>query len=423
MKEILLVEDKRGMRVMLSTALQEDGWKVTAVSDGESAVRNVRQNAYSAVLTDVCIPGRYNGIDVLKNTPSDTPVIVITAFGTIDIAVDAMKKGAADFISKPFKLDELLEKLSSVSYNYSESMLGQSAVYVDVLKRAERAAPSGMNILILGESGTGKELLSRRIHQCSGRDKGPFVPVNCAAIPENLMESELFGAEKGAYTGATEPRPGRFTVARGGTIFLDEIADLDMSLQGKLLRVLESGTYHSVGGIEELKSDALVVSASNRDLRDMVKRKLFREDLFYRISEFPVALPPLREREGDILLLAKHYLKLYHGTSFTQGALRALSSYSWPGNIRELKNLIRRACVNSSHEPVTEELLEFPQCDHNHHGSLVEQGALAARTRERALIISALKETGGNRKKAAEILGVSYRTLLTKIKDMEIKTG
>ncbi len=418
MKEILLVEDKRGMRVMLSTALLEDGWKVTAVSDGDSAVKHVRKNTYSAVLTDVCIPGKYNGIDVLKNTPSGTPVVVMTAFGTIDMAVDAMKSGAADFISKPFKLDELLEKLSSASYNYSDSMLGQSAVYMESLKRAERAAVSGMNILILGESGTGKELLSRRIHQCSGRENGPFVPVNCAAIPENLMESELFGAEKGAYTGSTEARPGRFSIARGGTIFLDEIADLDMSLQGKLLRVLESGTYHSVGGVKELKSDALVVSASNRDLRSMVERKLFREDLFYRISEFPVELPPLREREGDILLLAHHYLELYHGTSFTQDALLALSGYNWPGNIRELKNIIRRACVNSLQEPVTEQLLEFAA--YKHDGSLVEQGAFAARAREKSLILSALAETGGNRRKAAEILGVSYRTLLTKIKDMEI---
>ncbi len=418
MKKILLVEDKRGMRVMLSTALEEDGWKVTAVSDGDSALKSMRMNTYSAILTDVCIPGRYNGIDVLSNAPSSTPVIVMTAFGTIDMAVDAMKKGAADFISKPFKLDELLEKLSSASFDHSESMLGRSAVYLETVGRAERAATSGMNILILGESGTGKELLARRIHQYGGRASGPFVPVNCAAIPENLMESELFGAEKGAYTGSTEARPGRITIARGGTIFLDEIADLDMSLQGKLLRVLESGTYHSVGGTKELKSDALVIAASNRDLHSMVQRKLFREDLFYRISEFPVQLPPLRERGDDIYLLALHYLEMYRGNSFAESALRAMRNYTWPGNIRELKNLIRRACINSSEETITEEMLEFPE--HKSDGSMVEQAAHAARIKERALISSALAETGGNRRKAAEILGVSYRTLLTKIKDMKI---
>lgn len=419
MKKILLVEDKRGMRIMLSTALEEDGWAVTAVADGDAALKNIRQNSYNAILTDVCIPGRYNGIDVLSNTPSGTPVIVMTAFGTIDMAVDAMKKGAADFISKPFKLDDLLEKLSSASYDHSDSMLGLSAGYLDTVSRAERAAPSGMNILILGESGTGKELLARRIHQCSSGKDGPFVPVNCAAIPENLMESELFGAEKGAYTGSTDARPGRFTIARGGSIFLDEIADLDMSLQGKLLRVLESGTYHAVGGREEITSDALVIAASNRDLRKMVKKKLFREDLFYRISEFPVKLPALRERGDDIKLIAGHYLKLYQGSSFSPGALRALSSYSWPGNIREMKNLIRRACINSNREVITEEMLEFPE--HKVDGSLVEQAAHAARIREKTLISSALAETGGNRRKAAEILEVSYRTLLTKIKDLKIE--
>ncbi len=417
-KKILLVEDKRGMRVMLQTALSEDGWNVTAVSDGASALEQIQQNSFSAVLTDVCLPGRFNGIDVLESVPSTTAVIVMTAFGTIDIAVDAMKKGAADFISKPFKLDDLLEKLSSMTFNNSDFMLGESSVYLDALSRAKRAAPSGMNILILGESGTGKELLARTIHQCSGREQGPFVPVNCAAIPDNLMESELFGAEKGAYTGSTEARPGRFTVARGGTIFLDEIADLDISLQGKLLRVIESGTYHSVGGTEEIQSDALVVSASNRDLRSMVKKKLFREDLFYRISEFPVELPPLRERGSDIQLLAQYYLELYGGGSFSASALQALNSYNWAGNIRELKTLIRRACVNSSDEVITCDMIEFSQ--HKPQGSMVEQAANAARIKEKALIISALSETGGNRKKAAEILGVSYRTLLTKIKEMKI---
>ncbi|MCK5785416.1 MAG: sigma-54-dependent Fis family transcriptional regulator [Candidatus Sabulitectum sp.] len=418
MKEILLVEDKRGMRVMLSTALEEDGWTVTAAPDGDSAVKQILKNRFDAVLTDVCIPGKFNGIDVLEKTPAGTPVIVMTAFGTIDMAVDAMKKGAADFISKPFKLNELLEKLTSISSHHADSMLGQSPAYLETISRAERAAPSGMNILILGESGTGKELLARRIHECSGRAEGPFIPVNCAAIPENLMESELFGAEKGAYTGSTEARPGRFTIANGGTIFLDEIADLDITLQGKLLRVLESGTYHSVGGTEELRSDAMVIAASNRDLKEMVDKKLFREDLFYRISEFPVELPPLRERGGDIQLISRHYLGQYCGNSFTDSALNALVNYEWPGNIRELKNLIRRACVNSGTDEITKEMLEFP--GHIPEGSLVEQAAAAARTRERSLILSALAETAGNRRKAAEILGVSYRTLLTKIKDMKI---
>ncbi len=418
MKTILLVEDKRGMRVMLSTALEEDGWQVTAVSKADDALKHLKTESYSVVLTDVLLPGRYNGIDVLNCTPPGTPVIVMTAFGTIDMAVDAMKKGAADFVSKPFKLDEILEKLSSAASDSSESMLGHSVVYIEAVKRAERAAPSGMNILILGESGTGKELLARRIHQCSGRSTGPFVPVNCAAIPENLMESELFGAEKGAYTGSTDARPGRFTIAGGGTIFLDEIADLEISLQGKLLRVLESGTYHAVGGTEEIKSDALVVAASNRDLRSMVDKGLFRQDLFFRISEFPVSLPPLRDRGDDIVLIARYYLELYNGSTFTDNAIRSLRNYDWPGNIRELKNIIRRACVNSGEKVITEEMLEFS--GKKPDGSLVEQAANAARAREKTLITSALAQSGGNRRKASEILGVSYRTLLTKIKDLQI---
>lgn len=404
---------------MLTTALKEDSWNVTAAADGDSAVEHLLKNRYDAVLTDVCLPGRNNGIDVLKKTPPGTPVVVMTAFGTIDMAVDAMKKGAADFISKPFKLDELLEKLAHISSCHQVSMLGESSSYLQCVSRAERAAPSGMNILILGESGTGKELLARRVHQRSGRADGPFVPVNCAAIPENLMESELFGAEKGAYTGSTEARPGRFTMARGGTIFLDEIADLEITLQGKLLRVLESGTYHSVGGTDELESDAFVVSASNRDLSSMVSKNQFREDLFYRISEFPVNLPPLRERGDDVTLLAKHYLKQYGGKSFTDRALSSLCGYNWPGNIRELKSLIRRACVNTEADVVTEEMLEFPV--KVNESSLVEQGSQAARIREKSLIESALARTGGNRRKASEILGVSYRTLLTKIKDMMIE--
>jgi DNA-binding NtrC family response regulator len=418
-KTILLVEDKRGMRTMLTTALEEDGWSVTAVADGDTAVERLMKRRYDAVLTDVCIPGRNNGIDVLAKTPAGTSVVVMTAFGTIDMAVDAMKRGAVDFISKPFKLDELLEKLVHASSDHQAAMLGESSSYLQCIQRAERAAPSGMNILILGESGTGKELLARRIHQRSGRADGPFIPVNCAAIPENLMESELFGAEKGAYTGSTEARPGRFTMARGGTIFLDEIADLETTLQGKLLRVLESGTYHSVGGTDELKTDAFVVSASNRDLNDMVLKNQFREDLFYRISEFPVKLPALRDRGDDIKLLAMHYLGLYHGKSFTAEALSSLCCYLWPGNIRELKNLIRRACVNSSAEIITAAMLEFPE--HPLESSLVEQGSQAARIRERTLIESALSRTGGNRRKASELLGVSYRTLLTKIKDMKIE--
>ena len=417
MKRILLVEDKRGMRVMLSTALEEDGWLVTAVSNGNTAIELLSNTSFDAILTDVCVPGKYNGIDVLKAS-GNIPVVVMTAFGTIDIAVDAMKKGALDFVSKPFNLDELLKKMDLLTLDKQEVMIGESTSFKDTILRAEKAAPTGMNILILGESGTGKELLARRIHQVSGRADGPFIPVNCAAIPENLMESELFGAEKGAYTGSTEARAGRFTLAKEGTIFLDEIGDLDISLQGKLLRVLESGTYHSVGGVEELFSNAFVVAASNKNLRELVKKNMFREDLYYRISEYPIQLPPLKNRGKDIKLLSDFFLKSFNGNCFTDEALFALNSYSWPGNIRELKTLVRRACINSGGYPITVEMLEFPVTKLG--GSLIEQAAEAARLKEKNLIESALSTTSGNRTKAAELLGVSYRTMLTKIKDLGI---
>ena len=421
MRSILLVEDKRGMRVMLKTALSEEGWAVTAVADGVSALKALKAETFHAILTDVCLPGKYNGLDILKEAPPGIPVLVMTAFGTIDMAVAAMKNGAQDFISKPFELDELLEKLGALCRESGDCMLGMSETFTDIVARAERAAGSGMNVLILGESGTGKELLARRIHRTSSKADGPFIPVNCAAIPENLMESELFGAEKGAYTGSSEARPGRFTMAMGGVIFLDEIGDLDLSLQGKLLRVLESGTYHSVGGKEEISTDALVLSASNRDLMKLTDNGKFREDLYYRISEFPVKLPPLRERGGDIDILAEHFLKIYGGQSFTPAAISLIRDYRWPGNIREMKSVIRRACINSADGSVSAEYLEIGD-DRSAAGSSVlslkEESAAAARVKEKQLITGALERTGGNRTRAAESLGVTYRTLLTKIKEL-----
>ncbi len=360
MKRILLVEDKRGMRSMLTTALTEDGWKVTAAADGGRAMKELEKGRFQALLTDVCLPGEFNGLDVLRAAPPELPALVMTAFGTVDLAVKAMKLGARDFISKPFELNELLEKLSLLCRDTGHCMKGESEVFLECLSRAERASGSGMNVLLYGESGTGKELLARMMHRRSPRAEGPFIPVNCAAIPENLMESELFGAEKGAYTGSDEARPGRFTMAMDGIIFLDEIGDLDLNLQGKLLRVLESGTYHTVGGTEEITTNALVISASNRDLKEMTAGGLFREDLYYRIAEFPVDLPPLRERRGDIEILADHFTAMYGGRSISGEAMSLMRGHSWPGNIRELRNLIRRACINSPDGVITRTLWRYP---------------------------------------------------------------
>ncbi|MEN8208640.1 MAG: sigma-54 dependent transcriptional regulator [Candidatus Fermentibacteria bacterium] len=422
-ERILLIEDKRAMRNMLTTALDEDGWDVTAVSSGMEAFRKIENSVYDILLSDICLPGNIDGMDILRKSREfnhGVPVILMTAFGTVNLAVDAMKEGARDFITKPFDLDELLSLLRRYVHSAGTDIVGSSPSLLSTLKRASRGAETDLNILVLGESGTGKELLARMIHRESACSDGPFVPVNCAAIPADLLESELFGAEKGAYTGADRTRQGRFEHAQGGTIFLDEVGDLDTSLQGKLLRVLQEREYTRVGGSEIFHTNARVISASNRELKEETEAGRFRTDLYFRIGEFPVTLAPLRNRLEDIPELTRHFLSQsgYRDAVLTDSAMIKLKGYKWPGNVRQLRSIVLRAAALADNRIIDAGLLEID--DAEKYEGLLEESARAARIREGEMIRRALNETGGNRKKAAEILKVSYRTLLSRLKELGI---
>lgn len=423
MDRILLVEDKRAMRNMLRTALTEDGWDVEAVSCGEDALKEIEKGGLDLILSDVCLPGETGGMDVLRRSRHQnhwTPVLLMTAFGTIDLAVEAMKEGARDFITKPFDLDELLKMVRRYANSSGTEMVGSSESLNSTIRRASTGAKTDLNILLLGESGTGKELLARMIHNESSCSEGPFVPVNCAAIPSDLLESELFGAEKGAYTGADRTRPGRFEHAASGTIFLDEVGDLHPSLQGKLLRVLQEREFTRVGGNEILHTDARIISASNKDLKSETEAGDFRKDLYFRIGEFPVVIKPLRQRTEDIPELVRHFLDRsgYTDVTVSNEAMSKLMSFQWPGNVRQLRSIVLRAAALADNRTLEAEILEI-ECSSGKKG-LLEESARAARQREAELIRRALADTGGNKKKAADILQVSYRTLLSRIKDLEI---
>lgn len=421
---ILLVEDKRGMREMLTRALSEDGWTVTPASTGRAAVALIRKYGFDIVLSDICLPDNIDGIDILKEVKRHsywTPVILMTAFGSIESAVEAMKLGATDFIKKPFQVDTLLCLLRRYAGVPDNRMIGSSLALKDAIHRAKKGAASGLNILLLGESGTGKELLAGLIHDEYSNESRPFIPVNCAAIPRDLLESELFGAEKGAYTGSDKLRKGKFEQAESGTIFLDEVGDLQPELQGKLLRILQERTFSRVGGTEILHTNARIISASNRNLTKETEEGSFRTDLFFRLSEFPVELPPLRQRVEDIPELVEYFLdqSAYAEMTITKAAFETLKSHNWPGNIRELRSLILRAAALTDTNVIDSDLLEITKGETG--DGLLEEASKAASAREKELIIRALRETGGNRKKASELLKVSYRTLLARIKEFDIE--
>lgn len=413
MRRILLVEDKRGMRTMLRTALEEDGWDVTEAESSANALSALASSTFDAVLTDVCLPGERDGLAVLSGTPPGTPVMLMTAYGTIDMAVEAMKAGARDFITKPFELADLLSRLSALGTGSGHEIIGRDPGLLAVLRRADSAAASDLNVLVTGESGTGKELLVERIHRMSPRCAGPFIPVNCAAIPRDLLESELFGCEKGAYTGAFESRAGRFEMAAGGTIFLDEIGDLDQTLQGKLLRVLSGSAFTRVGGTKQIRSEARIVAASNRDLLSLSREGCFREDLYYRLTEFTIHIPPLRERRDDIPLLAGHFLA--GRGELAPDTMATLMNCSWPGNVRQLRNILLRAAVLAEGNLITRGMLEVPD-EAARDCTMLSESARVSREQELKMIHDALSRCDGNRSKAAKLLGISYRTLLNRLK-------
>lgn len=443
---ILIVDDEKNTRDGLSRALRDD-YAVAAVENGQKALEWLETRQADVVLSDLRMPGM-DGMTLLSRLLTRDPkpvLIMLTAYGNIETAVEAMKRGAYDFLAKPVNLDrlELLLKRALGERELGaenkrlkaklgtkvgfENILGTSPAMEEVFDTIRQAAPSRATVLIQGESGTGKELVARALHQCSPRVDNPFIPVHCAALSPTLLESELFGHEKGAFTGAVERRRGRFEMADGGTLFLDEIGEIDPSLQVKILRVLEERKFERVGGMETLSVDVRLVAATNQDLQARVKEGRFREDLFYRLYVVNLMIPPLREREGDIALLAQHYLTALAEENhkpqvrLTPDALDALTAYAWPGNVRELRNVIERMVVMGSGKKLTVRDLPAslrPEKGRTRSGS---RAGNRMRDTERQLLDEALRRHKGNRTQAALDLGISRRTLHRKLNEYGLR--
>lgn len=438
---VLVVDDEASILEALSKVLAKEGLEVLSARNGKDALELVRRHPVHVMITDLRMPGM-GGDDLLKAVKAITPeveVIVMTAYGTVEVAVEAMKRGAYDFIAKPLKraavvstVQKALEKVALVAENRelraqlaaatSRDIVGHSQVLRSTLDMARQAANSSATVLLLGESGTGKELMARFIHDHSPRRARAFVPVNCAALPETILESELFGHEKGAFTGAIRSREGRFVEASEGTLFLDEIAEISAPVQVKLLRALQEGEVEPVGG-RRLNVDFRLVCATNRELSEEVRQGNFREDLFYRINVIPIRIPPLRDRAEDIPLLAGHFLRMYAikhkklAERFTDEAVHRLCNYGWPGNVRELENAIERAVVLAGKAEVgAEDLppeLRDPQAGHGRQITVGVGTALAEV--ERRMILETLKFTRGDKRLAADLLGIATRTIYRKL--------
>jgi two-component system response regulator PilR (NtrC family) len=442
-KKILVVDDEASMREMLGIMLRRDGFEVVEATDGQRGIELFRQGGFDLVISDIRMPHK-DGIELLREIREidrETLVIVMTAFSTTEQAVDAMKLGAYDYITKPFKTDEVrliiakaLEKSSlqrenvalkaALGERYSFSkIIGKSPVMQRLYSLIERVADSRANVMIGGESGTGKELVARAVHYNSPRKAGPFVPVNCGAIPENLLESELFGHEKGSFTGAERKKAGLFESANGGTLFLDEIGELPLGMQVKLLRVLQEREFRRVGGTQSHPLDIRLVTATNKNIEEEVKTGSFREDLFYRLNVVRIDMPPLRERREDIPLLLDYFYARQTGEErlpVRGEALRHLLEYDWPGNIRELENLVERCVVMGWEKELTVDCLPAQLRSSVEAGSprqleeIPDEGFsledhLAGIERE--LLLKALERQRGVRKNAAKLLGISFRSI------------
>lgn len=438
--KILIVEDDATFRGLLTAILEDAGHEVTQATDGVAGLAKLKQQTFDLVLTDLKMPGM-GGIELFqasRNDPSAPPFVVITAFGKVEEAVTAIKDGVCDFLTKPLKdpatLRALVERLLMehcrkrrlVALDEAEmaglpplDILFAGTAMSELHWLVGEVAPTESTVLIVGESGTGKELLAHYIHLTSPRNNGPFIAINCAAIPENLLESELFGHERGAFTGASTTRQGKFEMASGGTIMLDEIGDMVLPMQAKLLRVLQERSFQRVGGNREIHANVRVLAATNRDLVQDIGSGRFREDLYYRLNVFPLALPPLRDRRDAIDDLAEYFVRLHARrmgkklTGIAISALKALRAYNWPGNIRELQNVMERAVILARDEVTCMQLPELFQSVSN--GVLQEEGLL--KEAERQAIRAALKATAGNRRLAADRLGISRRTLQYRLKE------
>ncbi|MDH3591839.1 MAG: sigma-54 dependent transcriptional regulator [Planctomycetota bacterium] len=452
MKKILVVEDEQTLREGVVAAFSDRGWQVCQAANGTEAMSMLEGEVFDLVLTDYKMPER-NGIDVLKRAKmlnEGTVVLMMTAYGTVESAVEAMKAGAYDYVLKPFVLEELELKVEKAlehrrllarieAYDRDtviprfENIVGESPQMVDVFKTIQKVAHSNATVLVLGETGVGKELVAEALHRTSGRNSQPFVKMNCAALHENLLESELFGHERGAFTGADKQRTGRFELANGGTLFLDEIGNMSLSTQAKVLRVLQEREFERLGGTRTIKVDVRLIAATNLDLEEAIRTSEFREDLYYRLNVVTVHVPPLRERKEDIIPLAKHFIDCAAAEikkdvrGIDPGAVRLLKRHTWPGNIRELENAMERAVLLCEQPFIRQEDLHL---NAQQHGA--DDGASSINLRlppngidledlEKLAILEALRINGWVQKDAAHFLGISSRVMNYKVAKYEIK--
>jgi len=437
--KLLVTDDDKNLRTVLTKELTDEGFDVSAAENVKEALSILDSRDIDVLLLDLNMPDG-NGMEVLKKIRSaDIPVEVIflTAYATVSTAVEAMKQGAYDYLTKPFKIEDLItvinkayERKQLVSENISlksqirhqhqqKQFITGSPVMLHILEDLKKVAQSDFPVLITGESGVGKELIASAIHHESGRPEGPFIPINCGAIPENMMETELFGHEKGAFTGAVARKPGLLELANSGSIFFDEIGEMPWPLQVKLLRVIETRNFMRLGGTREITIDPKMIFATNKDLTREVEEKNFRKDLYYRIETFHIEIPPLRDRKEDIPLLINHFMNTNHicrGKSFSSDAIRALSEYSWPGNVRELQNVIYKVLLLARHNVIDSEALPADIVSVKRHFTSKRIADV-----EEEHILNVLEEAGGNQKKAAEMLGIDPKTLYRKLKGYGVK--
>ncbi|MDP7530846.1 MAG: sigma-54 dependent transcriptional regulator [Candidatus Scalindua sp.] len=445
---VLIVDDQESIRVALSRMLSKEGYEVLLTDEGEKALDVLREKKVNVMLSDLKMP-KMDGLQLLKASKLVKPeveVILITAHGTIEKAVGAMKDGAYDFITKPFKkivivnmIKKALEKqalvvenrylheqLAHSGHDKQSDIIGQSDVMSDVIKLAEQVAPSQASVLIQGENGTGKESIASLIHRIGARSDKPFIKVSCAALPDTLLESELFGYEKGAFTGAVSQKEGRFELANEGTLFLDEIGEITPSIQVKLLRVLQEGEFERLGGTKVLRSNVRIISATNVNLENAIKQKRFREDLYYRLNVITMNMPPLRERREDIPLLISHFLKIYQEKNnkvvdgISEDVLDILTDYQWPGNVREIKNIIERAVVLTQDRIITQkDLPENISKKKAEERKLTIPFGMPLREIEKKIIIETLRRSKGDKEITANLLGITPRTIYRKMNSLE----
>ena len=451
MFRVLVVDDEESMRHMLSIILKKEGYDIVCAEGGEQALKILGKDEFDFAICDIKMPG-VDGVDFLKRLKTEQDIIsqptivMMSAYGTIDMAIECMRLGAYDYISKPFKADEMIltlkkaeerERLKSENLRFKQALqaeynfkniIAKSHQMIEIFQLIKKVADYNTTVLLTGGSGTGKELVARALHYNGNRRDKSFIAVNCGAIPENLLESELFGHVKGAFTDAVRNKNGLFEEADGGTIFLDEIGELPKDLQVKLLRVIQEGELRRVGDSKSRKIDVRIIAATAKDLMEEIKKGNFREDLFYRLNVVPIKIPPLRERQGDIPLLVNHFIERYAKKfgkavkGISDMAMNLLISYAWPGNVRELENIIERAVILEDTEVIREENLPFTkktgqslyQIEELSNGLSIKK---AEEELEKTLIRKALEMTNGNKTKAAHLLEISHRALIYKIKE------